>query len=745
MSTVTVPLPIPKAVDRKVRNLRWLVRGYVLVEGIAAVVIALCVAFWLCLLFDWFFEPTPKIRILMGAGVVLVVAAVAWKILFSRLFARLSDSSLALLVERTFPQIEQSLVTTIQGNRQKGAISIAESELFAHTSAEASHKLAQVDLKRVFRYGPLIWKVVAGVLLIGSIIGFAALEADAFEFFLARARLSTAPWPRRVQLQVKGFDEVEGQRVMNVARDDSFNLEVLASLSDEHVSPDQVEIRYRLPDGRRGRDSMTQIGEASMGKDNAQEFQYEFKNLSADMTFDLVGGDDRIRDLHLHVVERPQIVQTALDCEFPDYLKWAPQTLPFNGRVEVPEGAVSICLIEVNKPLKEVHVYDSAAKEQLPAELSPENSKQFTIPLGVAEVDRVLLVDVRDSDGVTNREPYRLMVSVAADEIPEVHVQLRGIGSAVTPQAVIPLDGTISDDHDVKAAWIEGHADKLEPLRQDLAPSAYSGREKVALGSLDLTESKAGTQERVLPLQAGQHLTLSVKAEDAYDLDGKPHVGSSQRFVLDVVTDSQLRALLEKRELGLRQRFEAIHEKMVATRDLLSRIELEPKSADATPLTEQERALRRERDKLRASGVLQNITQLTFETLGVAEGFEDIVIELNNNRIATEELTERLQKNIAFPLHEIAESLMPELESKVKSLPAEIDGKNDSAGVQTAAIIQSDAVIAAMQQILDRMLELESYNELVELLRGIVSEQKELNEATRLRHREKLRSLLDDE
>ena len=57
-----------------------------------------------------------------------------------------------------------------------------------------------------------------------------------------------------------------------------------------------------------------------------------------------------------------------------------------------------------------------------------------------------------------------------------------------------------------------------------------------------------------LPLEPGQQLTISVKAQDAYDLESEPHVGSSQRFVLDVVTESQLRSLLEKRELGLRQR-----------------------------------------------------------------------------------------------------------------------------------------------------------------------------------------------
>ena len=49
-----------------------------------------------------------------------------------------------------------------------------------------------------------------------------------------------------------------------------------------------------------------------------------------------------------------------------------------------------------------------------------------------------------------------------------------------------------------------------------------------------------------------------------------------------------------------------------------------------------------------------------------------------------------------------------------------------------------------MQAVLDRMLELESYNELVEILRGIVAEQQALRDETLRRQRERLEELLDD-
>ena len=49
-----------------------------------------------------------------------------------------------------------------------------------------------------------------------------------------------------------------------------------------------------------------------------------------------------------------------------------------------------------------------------------------------------------------------------------------------------------------------------------------------------------------------------------------------------------------------------------------------------------------------------------------------------------------------------------------------------------------------MKAVLDRMLELEEYNEIVELLRGIVKDQEQLKERTQQEQREKLKGLLED-
>jgi hypothetical protein len=57
----------------------------------------------------------------------------------------------------------------------------------------------------------------------------------------------------------------------------------------------------------------------------------------------------------------------------------------------------------------------------------------------------------------------------------------------------------------------------------------------------------------------------------------------------------------------------------------------------------------------------------------------------------------------------------------------------------------ADGVLVQMQQILDRMLELESYNEVVGLLRDIIDDQQKLNDRTKQQQADRIKDLFEDE
>lgn len=760
MSTTALPFEPPRPISRKVSRLRLAVRLYVLVEGLAALGAVVGVAFWTALAIDWFFEPQPAVRVSMWIATIAVAGYVAWRCILRRVFATLKNDSLALLVERQYPQLREGFVTTVQAARAGDAGS-THRQMLEVSARRAAEALGPVRLSRVFDYRPLVSKLIAAAVLLGAIAVFAAMQREAFGFWIERMQLTSDLWPRRVALTVVGFED-EDHRVVNVARDDTYELNVLASIVDGHGAPAEVEVRWRLADGRRGRGPMLRIGEAAAGRDQAQLFQYMFK-VSSDVDFDVVGGDDRVRNLRLHPVERPAVKSLALECTYPDYMQREPRELPVaSGRAELPEGSSAVCHAEANKPLESVTIHDPAEQVDLPATISPSDAASFSFDLGRITGDRVLLVTMHDADGVKNRDPFRLAVSARLDETPEVNVQLRGIGTAVTPQARIPLVGRLLDDYALVEAWFEYEVDDAQPERRELRTQPEGVANLRMTEPFDLAEAEPGASRPRLELKPGRKLALSVRARDAYDLGDEPHIGGSPRFQLDVVTASELRALLEKRELGLRERFEAIYEKMVGVSELLDRIDLAATAptaqdgtssnsggGDARAADDVDESLsperRRERDLARISGSRQSATQSAFETTGVAEGFDDILAELVNNRVDTEELNERLAQGISEPLKEIGGELLPRFEEHLAALQTRMAAQSPETAESLMAVrAESEAIVEDMKAALDRMLELESYNELVELLRGIVADQEQLREETLRQQREKLRDLLEE-
>jgi hypothetical protein len=243
---------------------------------------------------------------------------------------------------------------------------------------------------------------------------------------------------------------------------------------------------------------------------------------------------------------------------------------------------------------------------------------------------------------------------------------------------------------------------------------------------------------------------------------------------LDVVTPDQLRAMLESRELVLRQRFEAIIQEVTETRDLLLRIDFgTPDAAEKTtegggtsvtpvareakgekadegaepgdePLQsspEQQLAVR----TLRVQRALTNSSKNAHETQSVADGFDDIRLQLVNNRIDTEELIRRLEEGIAKPLHGVAQEMFPRLQTRLERLQESLADKKLGPEQRDLARAQADAILLQMRKVLDRMIALEDFNEAVDLLRTIIKLQEQLDEQTKQRQKEKLRELLEDQ
>jgi hypothetical protein len=725
--------------------LRRRIRVYVWLEGLALALLALGLTFWASLAIDWFFEPQWPIRIALLATAAAVQAIVLFELVGRRAFIPLSDSSLALLLERRYRVFRESLLTTVE--LAPRAVDANTRQMLAHTSREAQSQIGSVRLAEVFNPRPLRRALASAVLAAATVAAFVVHAPDAASIWTRRVlMLDTGRWPRRVRLSVEGFTN----GTTKIARGADLELVARADASMPLI-PQMVEVRYWTGAGPRTRSVMTRVGAARPGQDPFQEYLYTFRSLLAPVDFELRGGDDVVRGLRIEVVDSPAVVEMELECVYPKYLGRPPQRLPVTGAMQLPAGSQVTVHAKSNKDLVGVQL-DTADEQPAPPEMlsvAGGDRRAFSYSLGKLAKDRILLFTLLDTDGIRSRDPVRLTLGAVADEPPRLALQLRGIGPAIVPKARLPIAGQIDDDYGVARTWFECVLGQGKPVARP-----------IAFAPADPTSSKLQTQldTEPLALRPGQRLAFNVKAADRCELRPQPNIGVSERWLLDVVTPEQLRAMLEARELVLRQRFETIIAEVTETRDLLGRIDfrspagVQPSakpSATTPELAEpgDEAASRessaQDRILVRVERALQNARKNSQETLGVAEAFDDIALELVNNRIDTEELIGRVRTGIAAPLHHVGEDLFPELDRRLERLRRGLASPS-AESLRTASRQQVEAILLALQHVLGRMLELESFNEAVELLRSIIDQQETLNEQTRQRQKQRLRDLLKE-
>jgi len=755
-TTLTRPqAELAPPIRRALESLRRRVRRYVWIEGLAVALAWLGVAFWASLAIDWFFEPTPPVRLAMLVLTGVVLVAVIVQRIGRRAFVPLSDSSMATVLERRFPQLNDHLLTAVILTGRHPDPDECDPEMLARTCAAAAQRIGHVELARVFNPRPLRRGVAAAVLLLASIALLTVLFPWVTGIWARRTLLMADElWPRRTHLAVEGFSD----GVVKVAR--GGELEVLVKADNTMpLVPQTVEIRYRYDGGGRGRALMNRLGNAGP-EDPFQFYNYSFRSLPNSLVFDVVGGDDAVRGLRIEVVDSPTIVEMNLECAFPAYMDLGPRTEPVTGVMPIRMGTRVTVVARTNKPLVRVQVDHAAEEEQSSSRAAvvtelTEDRRGFRWALEPLLKDSTLLFTLHDADGIKSREPVRLALVTVPDEPPQLAVRLAGIGTAITPQARVPASGRIADDYGVARLWFETAVDQEKPVVRPIPDPSKNSTEL----KLD-----AATEARDLKIKPGQKVLLLVKAADRCTLGKGPNVGASEQWLLEVVTPEQLRSMLQARELVLRQRFEAIIQEVTDTRDLLARIgsggpqqaaqdELakdtkQKPDADESgdePGDEGRRtAGSRAMDVLSVERAIQTSRKNGHETASVAEAFDDIRLQLVNNRIDTEELKRRLAEGIAEPLRNISARMFPELDQMLLKLQAALADEKLAAVDSGPPRQQVERILVEMQKVLGRMLELEDFNEAVELLRAIIKQQEQLNNQTKQRHKQKLRELLED-
>ena len=158
---------LPPEVDESLAKLKSRIRQYVLWEGLAFAIVAIGLFFWLSLGFDQAvfsvrrLEPPRGVRVAFDLVLLGGVVAITLVLIVFRVFRSFGTKSLALLLERRFPELNDRLVTAIEltdqanGGRQPPGQSALTSAMLDRTVIEAAEMLKRVNVESVFDRAPL--------------------------------------------------------------------------------------------------------------------------------------------------------------------------------------------------------------------------------------------------------------------------------------------------------------------------------------------------------------------------------------------------------------------------------------------------------------------------------------------------------------------------------------------------------------------------------------------------------------
>ncbi len=780
-------VPVSYDIQRLLDGLRWRIRAYVWIEGIALAITWIGFAFLFSVALDytpvalgkWLGQVFASLAglpelawpiragLLVASGCVLVYILYRW--IMRRAFVQLADHSMAVLLERRFGDFHDSLVTSVELSEHPDHAAEFNPDMLAHTSHDAQSLVPRVRLGQVFNFTPLVLSLSGAVLFSGVVAAFAFACPH---FALATGRiyaLSDQPWPRSAEIEVVGIEvrrstplsgdtqtpqvvAFEDDRV-KVAKGSNIVLRVRADAS-KHI-PSTCTIKYREEGGGWYSVPMVTAGHPTRG---FQQYRYDnkpFRTIQSTLQFDVVGFDHRIGRYHVDVVENPIVIDTKLDCVFPDYMvdlessSWTPREITWHPGTQLPLGTRMTIRCKANKPLRSALVVNSATGESQTVQVADEGSASDTFSFSVPPLAENLTLEVtlHDDDDIISESSHRIVITAVPDEAPRINAYMTGIGIAVTPDVIIPFEGSVSDDYGVANTWIEVQAPDVSLHRHEFA-AQKSGELATTVDFLERRRIPA--EEGGFALAPGENnkLTLVVKATDNFNLSGASNVGEGERYVLDIVTPDDLLAILERLEAGQRRRVEQIYDEMSEARDYLLRVRsaslgeesgAEPEDAVREP-GDDEQAGQTPAERLQSLRLL--FTQRSLlqsrksaqEVLGVAATFRDIRQQLINNRIIdSEDRKTRLKEMVADPLQQIGEQSFPELEGFLEDLEKKLkvlerDAENPQAASEATAAAQAslkkaENVLAELENVLKHLLKFESYNELLDLVRELIDDQ----------------------
>jgi hypothetical protein len=536
------------------------------------------VTLWLSFAFlaDWGLRVPFAIRVMHGCALLAWIGIFLWRDLL-RPLRKLPDSEgLALLYERTHPELKELLISAVQFQGARAARA-GDPALVAEVVAAAEARAATLAPPAVIDPEAPRARLLlggGGILALGVL---AALNPQHARTFLVRLCGGSASWPQRTHLtlEIPGLDPgtvVERSPELlrlRLARGSDVALLVTA----EGEAPDEVTVHF---DG--GRDLV-------LNPTGERVFRTLLQSCQDDLAFHVTGGDDEAGRprVEIEVLEPPDVEGLAIVVDPPEYAGLGRATY-FGQDVEVLRGShVEVHVLPAPRGATGLVRFlpddTTAPLTPAPFPLAQESAPSPAPAPGAAPIppepglvfactpDRTLgfRVELVDANGLTNPAPGLTRIRVVEDRAPELAVLAPTRGEFETVRGgAVPLRVRAEDDfalaslgwrlrvaEDGKEPAAPLRSEELEPKRltpAEAGPKSARSARDIALGSARLEIDSLGVPD-------AKGTPAAVAVDSRFELEffardrraPEPNEGRSAAIRLRIVTPEELLRRLQDR------------------------------------------------------------------------------------------------------------------------------------------------------------------------------------------------------
>ena len=452
-------------------------------------------------------------------------------------------------------------------------------------------------------------------------------------------------------------------------------------------------------------------------------------NVSAGFRLRAVGGDDTTDWVEVELVEPPAIAELVVAAKLPAYTGVESQELSGPGPFAVLKNSHLDITVGANKPVSEAFVINGQNKILLPAIDPQENRFAGRVPGSGALTGGEYEIRLMDAEGVKNSRRSKFKIAITTDKPPVVRASLLGISGLIVSRATVPVLFQADDEYGFAelgfdCAWItdtESNDPENQAKRVSFATKGQPGFLAKPTAHVDDAVALEMNKFDLLP---GTTFRFTVFGKDEYpDAD---NTGTSQEFLLKIVTEAELRADLLRREIEQRQAFDQAYQTQLT---LATELQAIVARVPAAGQSEAEYIAAREKALITATRAQKSIGT---SVIRIADRFEEFLVEVKNNKLDEAEnaidpeqrIEIRFDQRIIQPIRALDENLVSLAARHMDHCRSLIRDPEGLAAAAAQADQNHQQILGEMKLILDSMTASEGFqgiiNEVISIREGIV-------------------------